>query len=69
MPSYVDTAWGYGDRLKAATIMYDEMECGKSWEEAWVTAEIAVYRLMGISRKQHYSPQNQKEHGSMKEES
>ena len=68
IPEYVDPSWGYGDCLKAALIVYDSMKKGKSFEEAWGIAECEIYALLGVLRKEHGSPKNQKEEDRMKEE-
>jgi hypothetical protein len=68
MPEYVDPSWGFGDRLKAATIIYDSMENGSSFEEAWGIAEREIYVLLGVLRKEHSPPENEKKEASVKEE-
>ena len=68
MPIYVDPSWVWGDRQKAATIICHEMEAGATWDDAWVKAELAIYSELGVSRKQHGSPQHKKEYESVEEE-
>ena len=48
MPHYVDPSWGFGDRQKAASIVCDAMMRGSSFEEAWMEAEVHIYRGLGI---------------------
>jgi len=69
MPNYVDPAWVWGDRQKAATIICHEMEAGATWSQAWCAAEVAIYGGLSISGKQHGAPQNQKEDERVEEES
>ena len=69
MPSYVDPAWTYGDRLKAAMIIGDLIGTGLTFKEIWIKAEEAVYADLGVSRKQHGAPQNEKKDESVQEES
>ena len=69
MPAYVDPTWLWGDRQKAARIIHDDIEAGATWDDAWIKAEIAIYRSLGISRKQHDPPKNEEEDGSVEEES
>jgi len=44
----VDPSWGFGDRQKAASIVCDAMMRGSSFEEAWMEAEVHIYRGLGI---------------------
>jgi len=69
MPEYVDPSWGFGDRQKAASILCDLMTAGSSLEEAWIIVEKEIYTSLGILRKEHCSPENQKKEGGVKEES
>ena len=69
MPSYVDPSWTYGDRMKAASVVADLLGTGVTFKEAWVKAEEAVYAELGVSRKQHGAPQNEKKDDGVKEES
>jgi hypothetical protein len=69
MPYYLDPSWVWGDRQKAAMIVCHLMENGASWDEAWLTAETAIYSDLGVTRKQHDPPQNKKEDSRVEEKS
>jgi len=69
MPPYVDPSWHFGDRQKAASIVSDAMETGLTFEAAWIKAEETIYAALGVSRKQHCPPQNEKEDSCVEEES
>ena len=43
MPSYIDPAWGFGDRQKVASIMIREQARGLSPADAFVIAEAKLY--------------------------
>ena len=68
MPSYVDPSWHFGDRQQAASIVFDVMEAGLTFEAAWIKAEEVIYAASGVPRKQHSPPQNKKENESVEEE-
>ena len=69
MPDYVDPFWGFGDRLKAAGILYDSMTKGYTYDEAWSITEREIYMSLGVLGKEHSSPKYQKEKECVKEES
>jgi len=58
IPDYVDPSWGYGDRQKAASLLYDFQSDGTSHRDAWIQVEKVIYS--SIFGKQHSSPKNQK---------
>jgi len=61
IPDYVDPSWGFGDRQKAASIVCDAMMRGSSFEEAWMEAEVQIYRGLGILR----NPSDRRSQGSL----
>jgi len=69
MPDYVDPSWGFGDRLKAAGIIYEYMKMDLSFEMAYIIAECEIYMSLGVLGKEHGSPKNKEKDKSMKEES
>ena len=67
LPEYVDPSWGFGDRQKAASLLYDFMLDGTPFEDAWNKVEVEIYS--SIFGKEHRSPKNQKKQGGVKKES
>lgn len=49
MPAYVDTAWGFGDRQKVASIIVRELAKGVTDADAFLVAEAALYESLGKS--------------------
>ena len=44
MPVYIDSAWGFGDRQKVASIMVQERAKGLTDADAFVVGEARVYQ-------------------------
>lgn len=47
LPSYIDSAWGFGDRQKVASIIVRERMKGLSDADAFLKAEAEVYESLG----------------------
>ena len=46
LPSYIDPAWGFGDRQKVASIIVRERMKGLSEADAFLKAEAEIYRQL-----------------------
>lgn len=44
MPTYVDTAWGFGDRQKVASIIVRERAKGLADADAFLVGESTIYQ-------------------------
>ena len=49
MQAYVDTAWGFGDRQKVASIIVRERAMGSTDADAFLVAEGVLYESLGKS--------------------
>jgi hypothetical protein len=49
MPTYIDTAWGFGDRQKVASIIVRERAKGATDADAFLVGEGALYESLGKS--------------------
>jgi hypothetical protein len=47
LPSYIDSAWGFGERQKVASIIVREKARGLSDGDAFLKAEAEVYASLG----------------------